>query len=103
MHHYFAESLTAMNRALSYHQTDLDSRSLFLVQLAALVAVDAPVQSYHLYIGAADDAGVSIEEVQAVLIAATPIVGAARTMSAAAKIAEVLGLQVDVLAPAEDE
>jgi hypothetical protein len=53
-------------------------------RLAALVAVDAPTMSYLLNLGTAD-AGVTLEDVQGVLIAVAPIVGTPRVVSAAAR------------------
>ena len=70
------------------------------MRLAALVAVDAPVASYLMHVGPAMDAGVTIEQVQDILIAVAPIVGSPRTMSAAAKITEALGV---VVIAAEEE
>ena len=47
-----------------------------------------------LHIGAAVETGVTLEDVQNVLVAVAPIVGTARVMSAAIHIAEALGLAV---------
>ncbi len=46
------------------------------------------------------DAGVTVEQIQNILIAVAPIVGTARTMDAALNIAEALGIVIAVL---EDE
>ena len=82
--------------AVSVERTQLDPASLILVRLAALIAVDAPVSSYLAHIGPAADVGVTLDQAQDVLVAVAPIVGTPRTASAAAKIAEALGLAIDL-------
>jgi alkylhydroperoxidase/carboxymuconolactone decarboxylase family protein YurZ len=72
----------------------LDQNSLLVARIAALAAVDAPVASYLMHVGVAADAGVTIEQVQDILVAVAPIVGTARTMAAAEKITEALGITV---------
>lgn len=89
--------------AVSIERTDLDARSLILVRLAALIAVDAPAASYLLHIGPAVDVDVTLEDVQDVLIAVAPVVGTARTLSAAAKIVDALGAAIVLEAVAEAE
>ena len=64
----------------------------------SLVAVDAPAASYLMHVGAAMEAGVTAEQVQDILIAVAPIVGTPRTISAAAKITDALGIVVVALA-----
>src|ERR1700678_4157176 len=73
--------------AVSLERTDLDPQTLILIRLAALIAVDAPVSSYLLHLGAG---------AQAVLVAVAPIAGTPRTAPAAAKLAEALGLAIDI-------
>jgi alkylhydroperoxidase/carboxymuconolactone decarboxylase family protein YurZ len=87
------DTLAAMT-AESVARTGLDANSLLAVRIAALVAVDAPVASYVMHVGPAMDSGVTVEQVQDILIAVAPIVGAPRTMSAAAKIAEAVGVVI---------
>ena len=82
--------------AVSVERTQLDPASLILVRLAALIAVDAPVSSYLAHIGPAAELGVTLDQAQDVLVAVAPIVGTPRTASAAAKIAEALGLAIDL-------
>jgi alkylhydroperoxidase/carboxymuconolactone decarboxylase family protein YurZ len=93
------DTLAAMT-VESVARTGLDANSLLAVRIAALVAVDAPVASYLMHVGPAMDAGVTIEQVQDILVAVAPIVGSPRTMSAAAKITEALGV---VVIAAEEE
>jgi len=83
------EALMAMNAA-SMELADLDGRSLMLVRLAGLAAVDAPVISYGMNLGAAADVGLTLEEVRSTLVALAPIIGTPKVVSAAAKISEVL-------------
>jgi alkylhydroperoxidase/carboxymuconolactone decarboxylase family protein YurZ len=82
--------------AASLSRTELDPQSLILIRLAALIAVDAPVSSYLLHLGAGAEAGLSLEQAQDVLVAVAPIAGTPRTASAAAKLAEALGLAIDI-------
>ncbi len=87
------DTLAAMT-AESLARCELDANSLLAARIAALVAVDAPAASYLMHVGAAADAGVTIEQVQNILIAVAPIVGAPRTVSAAANITEALGMTI---------
>ena len=80
----------------SIEASTLDPKTLMLVRIAGLVAVDAPPASYLLNIGSAGDVGVDAEDVQGVLIALAPIVGTARIASAATKIVRALGLAIDI-------
>jgi alkylhydroperoxidase/carboxymuconolactone decarboxylase family protein YurZ len=84
--------------AASLARTELDPQSLILIRLAALIAVDAPVSSYLLHLGAGAEAGLTLEQAQDVLVAVAPIAGTPRTMAAAAKLAEALDLALDVAA-----
>ena len=87
------ETLAAMTAA-SLERCDLPADALLLVRLAALVAVDARPMSYLAHIGAGLETGMTLEDVQNVLVAVAPIVGTARVMSAAIHITEALGLAV---------
>lgn len=87
------DTLAAIN-AESLARCQLDQNSLIAVRIAALAAVDAPAASYPLHVGPAMDAGVTVEQVQNILIAVAPIIGAPRTASAAIKITEALGIVV---------
>jgi len=89
------EALADINAA-SLDRTELDPRSLILVRLAALIAVDAPTSSYLFHIGPAASAGVTLDQAQDVLVAVAPIAGTARTMAAATKIVEALGLAIQL-------
>jgi alkylhydroperoxidase/carboxymuconolactone decarboxylase family protein YurZ len=87
------EALIEINAA-SLARTELDDRSLMLVRLAALAAVDAPASSYLLHIRPAVEMGLTVEDAEDVLVAVAPIVGTPRTASAAARIVEALGLAI---------
>lgn len=85
------DTLTAMTAA-SLIESDLDPHTLMVARLAALVAVDAPAESYLLNIGPAAEAGLTVETAQAVLVTVAPIVGAPRVLSATQKIVQSLGV-----------
>jgi alkylhydroperoxidase/carboxymuconolactone decarboxylase family protein YurZ len=80
----------------SLEATDLDDRTLMLVRIAALIAVDAAPASYLMNVGVAADSGVDVDQVQDVLAAVAPIVGTARIVSAVGNIARALGLALDL-------
>ncbi len=82
--------------AASIAHCGLADDELILVRLAALAAVDARPVSYLAHIGASVDAGVTLEQVQDVLVAVAPIVGTARVVAAAEHIAEALGFAIAV-------
>jgi alkylhydroperoxidase/carboxymuconolactone decarboxylase family protein YurZ len=86
--------------AESVARCGLDANSLLAARIAALVAVDAPAASYLMHVGSAMDAGVTVEQIQNILIAVAPIVGTPRTLSAALNITEALGIAIVAL---EDE
>jgi len=75
-------------------ESDLDPQTLMVARLAALVAVDAPAESYLLNIGPAADAGLTLETAQSVLVTVAPIVGAPRVLAATTKIVQSLGVAV---------
>ncbi len=87
----------------SVERCGLDAEALLLVRIAALAAVDAKPASYLLHVGPAVDAGVTIDQVQDVLVAVAPIVGTARTLSASLAITEALGLAIAVFEAEIDE
>ena len=89
------DTLAAMTAA-SLERAGPDAHALILQRIAALAAVDARPVSYLLHVGAAVEAGVTAEEVQNVLVAVAPIVGTARTMSAALNITDALGFAIAV-------
>ena len=88
--------LLAKMTAESLEASSLDERTLMLVRIAALVAVDAPPVSYLLNLEVAGKVGVDEEQVRGVLTAIAPIVGTARVASAASKMVRALGLAIEL-------
>ena len=58
----------AVMTAVSIENSDLSPREFMIVRLAALAAVDASAASYALNVEAATDAGLTLEDVQDVLV-----------------------------------
>lgn len=83
--------------AASLERSDLPAEALLMIRIAALAAVDARPISYLAHVGPSLESGVTVEDVQNVLVAVAPIIGTARTMSAAVNIAEALGFAIAVL------
>ena len=65
-------------------RSGLGEETYLRIRLAALVATDAAPVSYRAHLGAA---GLSTAEILAVLVAIAPVVGSARVLSAASKLA----------------
>jgi alkylhydroperoxidase/carboxymuconolactone decarboxylase family protein YurZ len=93
--------ITAMNAA-SLDSCDLADDLLLMVRIAALAAVDARPVSYLAHVGPALESGVTIEDVQNILVAIAPIIGTARTMKAAINISEALGFAIAILESEEE-
>ncbi len=89
------DTISALTEA-SIERCALDVDELLLVRLAALAAVDARPVSYLFHIGPSVRAGVTVEQVQNVLVAIAPIVGTARVTSAAVNITEALGMAIAI-------
>ncbi|MFT2816786.1 carboxymuconolactone decarboxylase family protein [Leifsonia sp. A12D58] len=89
--------------AVSVEEGTLEAREHMIARLAALIAVGAPGASYLLNLGTASDAGVTLEDVQGVLIAVAPVVGTARVVSAAGSIADAFDIVIDVVEAEYDE
>jgi 4-carboxymuconolactone decarboxylase len=90
------ETLLAMNLDAA-ERSGLDSETYLLVRFAALVAMDAAPASYLITLGAAAESGLSVEKMQAVMVAIAPVVGSARVTAAAGAIVRGL-LGADALA-----
>jgi len=73
----------------------LDERTETLLRIGALIALDAPQSSYMVAVGAAQRAGVVLEDVLAVVLAVAGAVGSARVISAAPRIALAAGYDVE--------
>jgi 4-carboxymuconolactone decarboxylase len=68
-------------------RSGLDQETYLLIRLAALVATDASPGSYRAHLGATGQAGLSTAKVLAAFVAIAPVVGSARVLSAASKLA----------------
>jgi alkylhydroperoxidase/carboxymuconolactone decarboxylase family protein YurZ len=82
--------------AVSLERSTLEPRELMLARIAALAAVDAPAASYLLNAGTAMEVGITLEDVQGVLIAVAPIVGTPRIVAAAGNLASALGFALEM-------
>jgi hypothetical protein len=81
--------------ASSIESADLPPETLMLVRFAALVAVNAPPASYVTNLAVAEDVGVELESLQAVLLAIAPVVGTPRVVAAIGNIARGLGMVIE--------
>jgi 4-carboxymuconolactone decarboxylase len=75
----------------------LDPKVYAMVNIAALVALDAAPASYVWHVGLALESGVTPEEILGLLIALTPAVGNARIVAAAPEIALALGIDLEAM------
>ena len=80
----------------SIERCGLSGDDLIMTRIAALVAMDASEVSYAAHLGAAAESGLAASQVQDVLVAIAPIVGTARVMSAATRMADALGVAIAV-------
>jgi alkylhydroperoxidase/carboxymuconolactone decarboxylase family protein YurZ len=96
------DTLAAMT-AESVERCTLDPNSLLAARIAALAAVDAPAASYLMHVGPAMDAGLTVDQIQNILIGIAPVIGTPRTLAAALKITEALGIAIVALEELEVE
>jgi alkylhydroperoxidase/carboxymuconolactone decarboxylase family protein YurZ len=89
--------LLASMTADSIEASNLDPKTLMLVRIAALVAVDAPPASYLLNLEAAGELDVDPEQVRDVLAAVAPIVGTPRVVAATGNIMRALAIELEAL------
>jgi len=82
--------------AASIAHSNLSAREHMIARIAAMVAVDAPPASYLLNAGTATDVGITLEDVQGILIAVAPLAGTTRVVSASGNIARALGFAIAV-------
>lgn len=73
----------------------LDGRTESLIRVGALVALDAPESSYLGAVASAFLAGVTLDEMAAVLVAVAGSVGSARVVSAAPRLAMAAGYDIE--------
>ena len=82
--------------AASVDHNSLSPRDYMLARLAALIAVDAPPISWVANAPAVTEAGLTLEDVQGIMIAVAPVVGTPRVMAAGAHILRGLGLAIEI-------
>jgi 4-carboxymuconolactone decarboxylase len=91
------ESVLAVS--LNPHARDeacrLTPKTQALVRLAALLALGAAPVSYQWNVGAALDAGATVEEILGTMIAVAPISGITRVVQAAPDVALPIGYDLD--------
>jgi alkylhydroperoxidase/carboxymuconolactone decarboxylase family protein YurZ len=84
-----------LGEAANVDASTLDGKTHALAGIAALVAIDAAPPSYMCSVEKARRAGATQDEIVGCLIAVMPVVGVARVVSAAPKLALALGFDVD--------
>ena len=89
------DTLTEMTTASVEHNS-LPPRDFMLARLAALIAMDAPPISYFASASAIQQSGMTTKDIEGVMIAIAPVVGAPRVMSAGGHILRALGIAVAV-------
>jgi alkylhydroperoxidase/carboxymuconolactone decarboxylase family protein YurZ len=80
----------------SIEHNSVSPRDFMLARLAALIAVDAPPASYLANAPAVQQAGLTSDDIQGVMIAVAPVVGTPRVVSAAGQILRALGFAIAV-------
>ena len=80
----------------SIEHNSVSPRDFMLARLAALIAVDAPPASYLANAPAVQQAGLTSEDIEGVMIAVAPVVGTPRVVSAAGHILRALGFAIAV-------
>ncbi len=76
----------------SYEKSGLDAETFMLVRIAALTAMDAPPASWLVNLKIGKELGISPDSAIGTLIAIAPVVGTARTVSAAGSIVKALDM-----------
>jgi len=89
------DTLTDLTAASVDHNC-LSPRDYMLARLAAMIAVDAPPISYVASAAAVTESGLTFEDIQGIMIAVAPVVGAPRVMAAGGHILRALGLAIAV-------
>lgn len=81
----------------SQDNSRLAAREVLLIRLACLISGDATPASYLYNLAGPDGPALSVDEVEAVLVAAAPLVGTARVVMAAERISEALDYPISVM------
>ena len=82
--------------AASVEHNSLSPREFMLARLSALIAVDAPPMTWIANASAVTESGLTVEDLQGIMIAVAPVVGTARVMSAGGHILRALGMAIAV-------
>jgi alkylhydroperoxidase/carboxymuconolactone decarboxylase family protein YurZ len=80
----------------SVEHNSLSPRDFVLARVAAMIAVDAPPVSWFASAAAIEESGLTAEDVQGIMIAIAPVVGAPRIMAAGGHILRALGFAIAV-------
>ena len=89
--------------AASVEHNSLSPRDFILARVAALIAVDAPPISWLANADPIEESGLTADDVQGIMIAVAPIVGAPRVMAASGHILRALGFAIAVAEEELDE
>jgi alkylhydroperoxidase/carboxymuconolactone decarboxylase family protein YurZ len=89
------DTLADMTAASVDHNT-LSPREYMLARVAALIAVDAPPISWFANAAAVEESGLTTDDIQGIMIAVAPVVGAPRVMAAGGHVLRALGIAVAV-------
>jgi alkylhydroperoxidase/carboxymuconolactone decarboxylase family protein YurZ len=87
----------------SFERSGLDDRTYVMVRIAALAAIGANPGSWLFNLSAAADSGVTLEDVQSVLVAIMPVIGTPRTVAAVGNAMRGIGMAVAGSMMDEDE
>ncbi len=74
----------------------LPEREVMLIRLACLIAADATEASYLYNLAAPAGPALTVDEVEAVLVAAAPLVGTARVVMAAERISTAMDYPISI-------
>jgi hypothetical protein len=96
------DTLTEMT-AVSIDHNSLSPRDYMVARLAALIAVDAPPISWYATAPAVEESGMTADDLQGIMIAVAPVVGAPRVMAAGGHILRALGFAIAVSDAEMDE
>jgi len=96
------ETLTEITAASIDHST-LSPRDFLIARVAALIAVDAPPISWFANAAAIEEGGLTVDDVQGIMIAVAPVVGTPRVMAAGGHILRALGFAIAVSDAEMDE
>jgi len=89
------DTLTDMTAASVDHNS-LSPRDFMLARVAALIAMDAPPISWFANAAAIEESGLTTDDIQGIMIAVAPVVGAPRVMAAGGHILRALGIAIAV-------